>query len=145
QNKAKKTDQGKENKDELNRVNPLLGMSGEMRSVASEHKKRLRDGQSYTTFNEKFKKELGDVLCYISTLADDMGITLEEVAQTNLSWTEERWDDLKHFLPGKLYDEEFPEHEQFPRELTIQFKAIDDGKIAMFVNNEQLGDTINDN
>lgn len=145
QSKAKKTDQRKDNKDELNRLIPLLGMIGEMGSVASEHKKRLRDGQSYTTFNEKFKKELGDVLWYISTLADDMGITLEEVAQTNLSWTEERWDDLKHFLPGKLYDEEFPEHEQFPRELTIQFKAIDGGKIAMFVNNEQLGDTINDN
>src|SRR5690606_25193017 len=145
QKRAKTTDQRKDNKDELNRLIPLLGMIGEMGSVASEHKKRLRDGQSYTTFNEKFKKELGDVLWYISTLADDMGITLEDVAQTNLSWTGERWDDLKHFLPDKLYDEGFPEHEQFPRELTIQFKPAGDGKMAMFVNNEQLGDTINDN
>src|SRR5437016_11046566 len=92
---AKKTDQRKNNTDELNRLIPLLGMIGEMGSVASEHKKRLRDGQNYKTFNEKFKKELGDVLWYISTLAEDMGITLEEVAAGNLSWTEERWDDVK--------------------------------------------------
>jgi NTP pyrophosphatase (non-canonical NTP hydrolase) len=145
QRKAKKTDQRKNKKGELNRLIPLLGMIGEMGSVASEHKKRLRDGQSYTTFNEKFKKELGDVLWYISTLADDMDITLEDVAETNLAWTEERWDDLNNFLPGKLYDKGFPRHEQFPRKLTIQFKAIKGGKIAMFVNNVQLGDTINDN
>lgn len=69
---AKGTDQRKNNIEELNRLIPLLGMIVEMGSVASEHKKRLRDGQSYTTFNEKFKKELGDVLWYISTLAGDM-------------------------------------------------------------------------
>jgi NTP pyrophosphatase (non-canonical NTP hydrolase) len=112
QEKAKSTDQRKSTNDELNRLIPLLGMIGEMGSVASEHKKRLRDGQSYTTFNEKFKKELGDVLWYISTLAGDMGITLDDVARANLSWTEERWDDLKNFLPDKLYDEDFPEQEK---------------------------------
>src|SRR5665213_3377876 len=89
---SKKTDQRKNNTDELNRIIPLLGMIGEMGSIASEHKKRLRDGQSYTTFNEKFTKELGDVLWYISTLARDMNIPLEDVARKNLSWTEERWD-----------------------------------------------------
>ena len=88
---AKGTDQRKNNSEELNRLIPLLGMIGEMGSVASEHKKRLRDGQSYTTFNEKFKKELGDVLWYIATLAGDMGITLDDVARANLSWTEESW------------------------------------------------------
>ena len=130
---AKATDQRKNNSDELNRLIPLLGMIGEIGSVASEHKKRLRDGQSYTTFNEKFKKELGDVLWYISTLAGDMGITLDDVARANLSWTEERWDDLNNFLPDKLYDEDFPENEKLPREFTVQFREGSTGKISMFI------------
>ncbi len=142
---AKSTDQRKDTNDELNRLIPLLGMIGEMGSVASEHKKRLRDGQSYTTFNEKFKKELGDVLWYISTLADDMGITLEDVARTNLSWTKERWDSLENFLPGKLYDEEFPADEQLPREFTVQFKEGQSGKIGMFIADKPLGNELDDN
>jgi NTP pyrophosphatase (non-canonical NTP hydrolase) len=142
---AKGTDQRNNNSDELNRLIPLLGMIGEMGSVASEHKKRLRDGQSYTTFNEKFKKELGDVLWYISTLAGDMGITLDDVAKTNLLWTEERWDDLKNFLPDKLYDEDFPELEKLPREFTVEFKEGSSGKMGMFIDGEPLGNELDDN
>ncbi len=139
------TDQRKNTTDELNRLIPLLGMIGEMGSVASEHKKRLRDGQSYTTFNEKFKKELGDVLWYISTLAGDMGIALEDVAKANLNWTTERWDDLENFLPGKLYDEDFPEAEKFPREATIEFKQSEKGKVSMKLGEVQLGNELDDN
>ena len=79
---ANTTDQRNNNTDELSRVIPLLGLIGEIGSVAAEHKKRIRDGQAYSSFEEKFKEELGDVLWYISTLADDMNITLEDVAQT---------------------------------------------------------------
>lgn len=140
-----KTDQRKNSYDELNRLIPLLGLIGEIGSVASEHKKRLRDGQSYTTFAEKFTKELGDVLWYISTLAGDMNIALEDVARKNLSWTQERWDDLKNFLPDKLYDEDFPEHERFPRELTVEFKQNKEGKIGMFFDDKQIGDHLSDN
>ena len=68
QKRAITTNQRKNNNDELNRLIPLLGLNGEIGSVASEHKKRLRDGQSYTTFSEKFTKELGDVLWYIGRL-----------------------------------------------------------------------------
>lgn len=145
QKRARSTDQRKNNNDELNRLIPLLGLIGEMGSVASEHKKRLRDGQSYTTFTEKFTKELGDVLWYISTLAADMNINLDDVAKINLSWTEERWDDLKNFLPDKLYDEDFPENERFPREMTIDFRENTDRKIGMFVDGLQLGNDLTDN
>lgn len=142
---AKKTDQRKNNTDELNRIILLLGLFGEIGSVASEHKKRIRDGQSYITFSEKFKKELGDVLWYVSTLADDMDISLEEVARTNLSWTHERWDDLKNFLPEKLYDENFPEEERFPREFTVEFKQDSSGKVQVYLDGRKLGNELDDN
>jgi len=142
---AKKTDQRPNNTDELNRLIPLLGLIGEIGSVASEHKKRLRDGQSYITFIERFKKELGDVLWYISALAGDMEIDLEDIAKTNLSWTNERWDDLKNFLPDKLYDEDFPKQEQFPREVTVEFKQNPQGEIGMYMDGKQLGNDLTDN
>ena len=142
---AKATDQRKNNNDELNRLIPLLGMIGEMGSVASEHKKRLRDGQSYTTFNEKFKKELGDVLWYISTLARDMEISLDDVALTNLGWTKERWEKLKNFLPEELFDDGFPEAEQFPREFTVEFKTASNGKCQMLIDGVELGNPLDDN
>jgi len=145
QNLARGTDQRRNNKDELNRLIPLLGMIGEMGSVASEHKKRLRDGQSYTTFTEKFKKELGDVLWYISTLAGDMNITLEDVARENLKWTAERWDDLKNFVPDKLFDEVFIDSERFPREGTVEFRQNAQGKVIMTFNGAQLGSELDDN
>jgi NTP pyrophosphatase (non-canonical NTP hydrolase) len=142
---AKATDQRKNNTDEINRLIPLLGMIGEMGSVASEHKKRLRDKQSYLAFKDKFKKELGDVLWYISTLARDMDISLEDVALTNLGWTKERWEKLKNFLPEELFDDGFPEAEQFPREFTVEFKIASDGKCQMFVDGVALGNPLDDN
>lgn len=64
---------------------------------------------------------------------------MEDVARANLSWAEERWDDLKNFLPEKLYDEGFPKEEQLPREFTVEFRQAANGKIQMFINGEQLG------
>lgn len=145
QNLARKTDQRKNQTDELNRLIPLLGMIGEMGSVASELKKRLRDGQSYTTFTEKFKKELGDVLWYISTLASDMNITLDDVAQYNLSFVKDRWDEINNLLPDKLYDEDFLENEKLPRELTVEFNANEKDEIGMFIDGNQLGNDLTDN
>lgn len=142
---ARKTDQRGEKTDELSKVIPLLGLVGEIGSVAAEHKKRLRDGQSYSAFTEKFKEELGDVLWYISTLAGDMNITLEDVAVKNLVKTNERWSELKNSLPLELFDQNFLEKEQLPRELTIEFRNNEAGRMEMYNGETQLGDSLSDN
>ena len=61
-------------------VYPTLGLCGEVGEVAEKIKKHMRDGN--TLFGVGL--ELGDVLWYISALADDLGITLEEIAQANI-------------------------------------------------------------
>lgn len=62
-------------------VYPALGLAGESGEVAEKIKKWLRDD----TFDlDAIKKELGDVLWYIASLSADLGLTLEDVAQTNL-------------------------------------------------------------
>ena len=60
----------------------LLGLSSEVGEVADKFKKHLRDGKPLD--NEAVKKELGDVLWYLARLSDELGISLEDVAKTNL-------------------------------------------------------------
>ena len=56
------------------------GLAAEAGEVAEKIKKHMRDGRSLVGVG----LELGDVLWYISALADDLGITLEEIAQANV-------------------------------------------------------------
>lgn len=65
---------------------PILGLCGEAGEVAEKVKKVYRDkGGVFTPeAKEELKKEIGDVLWYISTISRDLGFTLEEVAQANI-------------------------------------------------------------
>ena len=66
-------------------IYPSLGLAGESGEVADKVKKVLRDNQCVFTEEKKkdIAKELGDVLWYIANLSNDIGYTLEEIAQMN--------------------------------------------------------------
>ena len=70
---------------------PTLGLCGEAGEVAEKVKKHMRDGKSLIGLG----LELGDVLWYISALADDLGVTLEEVAQANVDKLKSRMERNK--------------------------------------------------
>jgi len=67
-------------------IYPALGLCGEAGEVAEKIKKVLRDGGSFT--NPKtvvaIAKELGDVLFYIAAIADNLGLTMDDVGNINL-------------------------------------------------------------
>ena len=69
-----------------NIVYPVLGMNGEAGEVAEKVKKILRDknGQWSEEDREAIKKEIGDVLWYCAAAADEFGLDLQDVAETNI-------------------------------------------------------------
>ena len=71
---------------------PTLGLAGEAGEVANIVKKIQRDfgGEITDEIRLKLKDELGDVLWYISACTDELGLTLNEVAEYNVAKLAER-------------------------------------------------------
>ncbi len=70
-----------------------LGLVGEAGEVANKVKKELRGDlkiDQYESFREDVKDELGDVLWYLSMLANQMGSSLEEIAVRNIEKLRDR-------------------------------------------------------
>lgn len=65
---------------------PTLGLAGEAGEVANVVKKIQRDfgGEITEETRLKLKDELGDVLWYISACADELNLTLAEIAEYNV-------------------------------------------------------------
>lgn len=63
-----------------------LGLNGEAGEIAEKMKKIIRnhDNDMSQLDLEDFKKELGDVLWYVSMMTTQVGLSLEDVANTNL-------------------------------------------------------------
>ena len=64
----------------------FLGICGETGELAEKAKKIIRDkhGEITNDDRESYKKELGDVLWYISQITSELNLSLEDVAKTNL-------------------------------------------------------------
>ena len=65
---------------------PALGLAGEAGEVANKVKKLVRDGPDKRpeTWREDIASEIGDVLWYLSNLANDIGYNLDEIADINI-------------------------------------------------------------
>lgn len=77
-----------------NFIYPTLGLAGEAGEVAEKIKKVIRDKEGVVDDEKKkeIEKELGDVLWYVSQLASELGLSLEEVAEKNIEKLYSRMD-----------------------------------------------------
>lgn len=66
-----------------------LGLAGEAGEAADDIKKVIGHGHDLDV--DRVTKELGDVLWYIATLSDAIGVTLEHVAEVNVAKLRERY------------------------------------------------------
>lgn len=70
----------------------VLGVVGEAGEIAEKFKKITwhKAGDVSENDKEELKKELGDVLWYLTVLADALGYTITDVAKLNLDKLESR-------------------------------------------------------
>ncbi len=70
-----------------NIIYPTLGLTNEAGEVAGKVKKVLRDyeGKFEGENLNKIADEVGDVLWYLAALAEDLGFTLDEIAERNIT------------------------------------------------------------
>jgi len=68
-------------------IYPTLGLVNEAGEVAGKIKKvfRDKDGQISADTRQALKAELGDVLWYLAQVSTELGLTLDEVAEANIS------------------------------------------------------------
>ena len=72
-------------------VYTVLGLVGEAGEVAEKVKKLIRgDLVEQGDFEQDVTKELGDVLWYLSNLAGELGVSLNQVAELNLAKLQSR-------------------------------------------------------
>jgi len=64
----------------------VLGLADESGEVLAKFKKWIRDDDADfdKLDTENIKKELGDILWYIAVVADDLGISLDDLASYNI-------------------------------------------------------------
>ena len=67
---------------------PALGLAGEAGEVADKvkriHRGDYADRQDDSGFKAEIAKEIGDVLWYCANLAEDLGYTLQQIAEMNI-------------------------------------------------------------
>ena len=65
----------------------VLGINGEAGEVAEKIKKIIRDKNGVISELDKVElgKELGDVLWYLAVFANQLGLSLEDIAANNIS------------------------------------------------------------
>ena len=77
-------------RDEDKIIYPTLGLASEAGEVCDKVKKAMRDRcgvdvlLANTDERDQILKELGDVLWYLSALADNLNVNLQDIAQSNL-------------------------------------------------------------
>ncbi len=141
QSSAAETDVEGDSKDPMV---PLLGLSGEIGSLAAEFKKKRRpDGIAYTGFEEVVVEELGDVLWYLAALARRVGVPLSTIAGENLTKTRARWLPIEG-PPPRSFDDGFPEEQRLPRQFEASLTVVDK-RVVLTLEGESIGDPIDDN
>ena len=135
-------------------LGPLLGLAGEVGTLLAAYKKRLRDGAAYELFKDNVAEELGDILWYLANAAEKAGLSLDEVAQSNLAKTSDRWpargdESPRHRKPSEHFDSEQPRQHQLPRTFEVTICPVPSGgpepQVEVIWRNRRVADRLGDN
>jgi NTP pyrophosphatase (non-canonical NTP hydrolase) len=82
----------------------------------------------------------------LNEASKDAGVSLREAADRNTDKTRSRWPDERRYKP--LFDDGFPEEEQLPRRLHVEFRERSRGSqkaVLLRCNGINFGDRLTDN
>lgn len=150
QEQAKLTDQRPLGGEDLKALMlPLLGLAGETGSLLTHYKRYFRDGEGYVFFRQRIAEELGDILWNVSNIATKAHLRLDDIACGNLFKIRDRWLTSSEGAGEKLYDEDFPAAERFPRQFTLDVKTAPDPsgtqRTVLTLAGRPFGDVLSDN
>ena len=104
------------------------------------------EGPQKTMLDPDFLEALGGLLGYLALSAGSFELSIEEVAQLNLSKVKNRWpaDNCQHIA---FFDGREEEHEQLPREIDIEFieREKPTAHVVQKVESIFIGDRLTDN
>jgi NTP pyrophosphatase (non-canonical NTP hydrolase) len=146
QRRTRRTDQ-RPGTEEQDIIVHLLGLVGEVGSIADEYRKTLRNGAAHLGAKSRMREELGDALWYLAVMATKFGLDLEDVAVANLERTADRWLQAR---PGQrdFFDAAFPEQERLPRRARFDFVTHVDPEgravTRLLWHGRQVGDALTD-
>ncbi|WP_420445289.1 MazG nucleotide pyrophosphohydrolase domain-containing protein [Candidatus Poriferisodalis sp.] len=135
-------------------LGPLLGLAGEVGTLLAAYKKRLRDGAAYELFKDNVAEELGDILWYLANAAEKAGLSLDEVARSNLAKTSDRWPargdkSPRQRKPSEHFDFGQPRQHQLPRTFEVTIHPVpSDGpepQVEVIWRNRRVADRLGDN
>lgn len=77
---------------ELGLYYTVIGLAGEVGEVSEKVKKIIRDKQGVISDEDKqsLGKEVGDIFWYCAALADELGLSLNDIAQGNIDKLNDR-------------------------------------------------------
>lgn len=120
----------------------MLGLSGEVGSLLTVQKKRLRDKDARSGIDDLYAKELGDILWYVAQIANELNIDLATCVDRILGEARSRW--LSPESPRLFLDGEAPPQQQLPRRFRAEFRVVN-GRTEMLIDGELVGDPLTDN
>lgn len=135
-------------------LGPLLGLAGEIGTLHAGYKKWLRDGDAYELFKDNVAEELGDILWYTANAAEKAGLSLDEIARSNLAKTSDRWpthggDSLRRRKPPEFFDADLPQQHRLPRTFKVTIRPVpSDGPeplIEVIWNRRRVASKLGDN
>lgn len=119
-------------------LQPILGLATEVASIQNISLRYLRDIVEKEDWISLIKDELGDLLWYIAAIATASGFELDDIAQSNLNRSQDRYlafGNDANYSDIAPYDADDLPQERFPRQMVLRFTETEDdaGRIVATV------------
>lgn len=95
--------------------------------------------------NELIVTTINETLDCLQDLSQLIGSSISEIAKAGIDKTLAYWSGFQNF-PARQYDNKYPIYEQLPRQFSVEFQSISEGKaVIMMMNGLAIGDRLTDN